>query len=440
MRLTLDSLLSKLPDLKPRQRLVVAYSGGLDSHVLLHALAQLRDSGAQSFLLEALHIHHGINQQADAWVEHCQLVCEQLQVQLIMKHVTCDLQQASLENQLRKARYKIFSDTLGEGDLLLLAHHSDDQAETLMLRMLRGAGAQGLAGMPAQRSLGLGSLTRPLLSFTRADLEAYAQQQALRWVEDDSNADTVFDRNFLRHQVMPALAQRWPYYRANFSRNAQVAKDAQQSLEYFLGRELQPQMIKYQGGLECRWLRTYDVAVQINLLRSWLTLRGLPLPGQRHLQQVLDEVVNARHDAQPLVNWRGADIRRFQDILFANAPMADHQAESTLSWDVEEVLLMPGAGQLTAVSRAGEGLYVSPGAKLSVRFRQGGERCKVAGHAHSKLLKKLLNSLQLEPWLRDRLPLIYVNDELAALGDVAICEGFQASAGQQGYSLCWQRP
>lgn len=436
MLLTLDLL----PPLNQNQRVIVAYSGGLDSHVLLHALAQLRDSSAQPFVLEALHIHHGINQQADAWVEHCQLVCEQLQVSITVKFVTCDRQQASLENQLRKARYQIFSEALLENDLLALAHHGDDQAETLMLRMLRGTGPHGLAGMPVERSLGQGSLIRPLLGFTRTDLETYAQQHGLQWVEDDSNADTVFDRNFLRHQVMPELAQRWPHYRTNFARNAQVAKDAQQSLDYFLERELQPQMTKHQGGLECAWLRSYDVAVQINLLRAWLTLRGLPLPGYRHLQQVLDEVVNVRLDAQPLVNWSGAEVRRFQGVLFALAPMASHDASAVLSWDVDEGLLMPGAGVLTARALSGEGLYVPSGAKLSVRFRQGGERCKVAGHAHSKLLKKLLNSLQLEPWLRDRLPLIYVNDELAALGDVAICEGFQASADQQGYCLRWQRP
>ena len=294
--------------------------------------------------------------------------------------------------------------------------------------------------MPVQRGLGAGALIRPLLGFARADLEAYAQQYGLRWVEDDSNADTCFDRNFLRHQVMPQLAQRWPRYRGNFTRNAQVAKDAQQSLDYFLERELLPEMEAHQDGLACAWLAGYEPALQVNLLRAWLKLRGLPLPGYRHLQQIMDEVVNVRLDAQPLVNWPGVEVRRFRETVFAAKPLPSHDADAVLSWNLEEALLLPGAGVLTAIAQPDGGLYVPPGAKLSVRFRQGGERCKIVGQAHSKLLKKLLNSLHLEPWLRGRLPLVYVGDELAALGDLAICEGFQAAEGQQGYCLQWQRP
>jgi len=440
MQLNPNTLLSQLPALANNQCLVVAYSGGLDSHVLLHALAQLRDGAIQPFHLEALHIHHGVNEQADAWVEHCQSVCEKLRVPITVKHVNCDLQQASLENQLREARYQIFSDMLRDDDLLALAHHADDQSETLLLRMLRGTGPQGLTGMPVRRSLGAGSLIRPLLGFARADLEDYAQQHKLRWVEDGSNADTCFDRNFLRHKVMPQLAQRWPYYRSNFARNAQVAKDAQLSLDYFLERELLPQMAKHQRGLACAWLAGYAPALQVNLLRAWLKQCDLPLPGYRHLQQIMDEVVNVRLDAQPLVNWPGVEVRRFKDVVFAAKPLPSHDAGVVLCWNPEEALLLPGAGQLTAVAQMGGGLCVPPGARLTVQFRQGGERCKVAGQAHSKLLKKLLNSLHLEPWLRDRLPLVYVDGELAALGDVAICEGFQAADDQKGYGLRWQRP
>jgi len=436
MLLTLDLL----PSLKEKQRIIVAFSGGLDSHVLLHSLVQLRASLTEPFQLEVLHIHHGVSELADGWVAHCQAVCEQLDVPMCVRYVTGEQQQASLENQLREARYQVFSEVVGVGDLLALAHHVDDQAETLMLRMLRGTGPQGLAGMPSQRRLGGGSLIRPLLGFSRAELEAYAQQHKLVWVEDDSNVDISFDRNFLRHQVMPQLAQRWPYYRRNFVRNAQVAKDAQQSLDYFLERELWPQMEKHQGGIDCRWLSGYEPALQINLLRAWLQLRNLPLPGYRHLQQVLNDVVNVRTDAQPLVNWPGVEVRRFKGIVFAAKPLPEHDAGLMLDWNIDERLLMPGAGRLAATLQLGAGLCIPANANVTVRFRQGGERCKLAGRAHSKLLKKQLNDLQLEPWLRDRLPLIYVDDQLAALADVAICEGFQVTEAQQGYILRWQRP
>jgi len=440
MQLSPQRLFAQLPPFKNNQRIIVAYSGGLDSHVLLYSLAQLRDNLTESFKLEALHIHHGVSDLADDWVTHCQAVCEQLNIPVCVRYVTADQQQASLENQLREARYKVFSEVVGVGDLLALAHHSDDQAETLMLRMLRGTGPQGLAGMPSQRSLGGGLLIRPLLGFGRAELEAYAQQRQLKWVEDDSNIDVSFDRNFLRHEVMPQLAQRWPHYRSNFNRNAQVAKDAQQSLDYFLKRELAPQMAQHRGGLACDWLLNHEPALQINLLRAWLNHQNLPLPGYKHLQKVLDEVVGVRVDAQPLVNWPGVGVRRFQNVVHAQSPLLDHDASLLLSWNADEPLLLPGAGRLSAVVDVGAGLLVSVGAKVTVRFRQGGERCKLAGRAHSKLLKKQLNDLQLEPWLRDRLPLIYIDDELAALADVAICEGFQAEGDQRGYILRWQRP
>lgn len=436
MLLTPDSL----PNLAQHQRIVVAYSGGMDSHVLLHALAQLRDHLTNSFILEALHIHHGVSDQAAAWVEHCESVCEQLHVPLRVRYVSCDRPQASLENVLREARYQIFIEELKAGDLLALAHHADDQAETLLLRLLRGTGPQGLAGMPMERRLGEGKLIRPLLAFSRSELQDYANQQGLRWVDDDSNADIRFDRNFLRHQVMPQLAQRWPHFRESFARNAQVSREAERSLEFFLERELQPQMAAHQGCLACAWLAEFEPALQINLLRAWLKRRGLPLSGYRHLQQVLDEVVNARADAQPLVSWPGVEVRRFRHRLYAIGSLPEHAPAAELNWNPQQILPLPGAGQLSASGQSGVGLSVPAGAKLSVRFRQGGERCRLAGQAHSQLLKKLLHSLQLEPWLRDRLPLIYVDDELAALGDLAICEGFQAEAGQQGYRLQWRRP
>lgn len=444
MPFTCQALLANLPECTSHQRIIVAYSGGLDSHVLLHCLAKLRDQQAGNFQLEALHIHHGMSEQADAWVSHCQTVCEQLLVPLNVRYVRADQQQASLENQLRQARYQVFAEILAVGDLLALAHHADDQAETLMLRMLRGTGPQGLAGMPEQRALGQGALIRPLLSFGRAELEDYAQQYSLSWVEDDSNVDRRFDRNFLRHEVMPKLAQRWPYFRDNFARNAQVSKDALSSLDFFLEREIQPQMAEHHDGLACNWLLGFPPALQINLLRSWLAQRALPLPGYKHLQQVLTEVVAARVDAKSLVSWPGAEVRRFQGVVYANSPLPEHDATKAFNWTFAQPLVLPGAGVLTATvtptAEAGRGLLVPAGAQVTVRFRQGGERCKLAGRAHSKLLKKQLNSLQLEPWLRDRLPLVYVNGELAALADVAICEGFQAAAEQSGFVLHWRRP
>jgi len=440
MPFTADALFSKLPVLSKNQRLVVAYSGGLDSRVLLHALTQLRDSYTTPFILEAIHVHHGVNICADSWVSHCQNSCEQLRVPLTVKHVELGETQASLENQLRDARYQIFAEQLNSGDMLVLAHHADDQAETLLLRMLRGAGPQGLAGMPVQRPLGEGCLLRPLLDFSRAELELYAQQHQLSWVEDDSNVDTRFDRNYLRHEVIPKLAERWPRVRETFSRNAQVSTEAAITLNYFLERELRPVMAQNQGGLACDWLLGFEPALQRNLLRGWLKKLNLPLCGAKHLQQIVDEVASAATDANPLLCWSGVEVRRFKGVIYALKPLAEYDAKAVFEWTIPQSLSLSGAGRLCIEQHAGQGLVVTDGTSVSVRFRQGGEYCRLAGRGHGKLLKKLLNELQVPPWLRDRVPLIYIDNELAAVADLCICEGFQASAGHTGFLVQWQRP
>lgn len=440
MLLTPAAVLSWLSNLTDINRIVVAYSGGLDSHVLLHTLVALREGQSIPFVLEALHIHHGVSSLADDWATHCQTVCQRLQVPLTVEQVSAKGSQASLENQLREARYQIFAEQLNKGDLLALAHHADDQAETLLLRLLRGTGPQGLAGMPERRKLGKGNLIRPLLAFSRADLEAYAQQHQLHWVEDDSNEDTCFDRNYLRHEVMPKLAKRWPHFRETFARNAQVVAEAGTVLGYFLERELERATGENNGGLECDWLLGFEAALQRNLLRAWLKNLGLPLPGYKHLQQIIDEVIGAADGASPLLCWPGVEVRRFQGTIYALRPLAEHHSESVFYWALSQCLVMPGAGQLTAELFKGGGLLVPESATITVTFRQGGERCQIAGRAHSKLLKKQLQELQVPTWLRDRVPLVYINDDLAAIADLCICEGFQASPGQSGYVLKWRRP
>lgn len=438
MSFSVESLIPRLPVLKTAPRLLVAYSGGLDSHVLLHSLAQLRNREADSFRLEALHVHHGISAEADDWVGHCETICQRLAVPLRIRYVEQQASAASLENQLRKARYRIFEEELGDGELLALAHHADDQAETLLLRMLRGAGPKGLGGMPETRPLGGGCLVRPLLGFTRADLEVYARQHQLSWVEDDSNTDTGIDRNYLRHEVMPKLAERWPQVTETFARNAQVNAEADAVLTYFLQRELAAEVSASGGGLGCDWLQGYPSGVQHNLLRSWLQAQGLPLPGYRHLQQALDEVVGAARDAKPLLSWPGVELRRYQGVLYASRPLGLHDAQACLNWRLPDTLDLLGAGSLEARLERGQGVRIPQDARVTVRFRQGGERCRIAGQ--SRLLKKQLQAWQVAPWLRDRVPLLYVNGELAAVADLCICEGFQAREQQQGFVVKWCRP
>ena len=440
MTFSSQCLLESLSAAAAGSKLLVGYSGGLDSHVLLHALVTLVGQQKLSIELEAIHVHHGVNKEADEWVLHCQKVCRDLNVPLIVRYVEDVPRQASLENQLRQARYRIFDSLLKAGDQLALAHHADDQAETLLMRMIRGAGPQGLSGMPPRRPLGKGHLIRPLLNVARADLEVYALEQGLSWVEDNSNQDDRFDRNYLRHKVMPQLVERWPHFRETFSRNAQVCADANHALDFFLERELLPVMQACQGGLSCQWLQGFELSVQQNLLRAWLKQLVLPLPGAKHLQQIIDEVLEAAHDASPKLTWPGVEVHRFKGVVYAFQALKNFASEGVWKGLPGKIVDVAGVGQISCQRTINKGLLIPENATVEVRFRQGGERCRVAGRDHSKPLKKLLQELGVPTWLRERVPLIYVGGELAAVADFLICEGFAANDGQQGWLVQWQRP
>jgi len=436
MKFTRAQLLQQLTPVLGARRFIIAYSGGLDSLVLLSAMAELRDQlqGAQ---LIALHIHHGINSAADDWAEHCARICQHLTVPLHVRRINAD---SGSENALREARYRAFQAYLQAGDILLLAHHADDQTETVLLRLLRGSGAKGGAGMSSFRELGKSGLYRPLLVFSRRQLEVYATERHLQWIEDDSNRDTQYDRNYLRHRVMPLLAARWPGCRNTINRHARLDAELQQSIDFFLSRELE-QIGQEQNRLPIERLRRYPQAVQRNLIRCWLASLGLPIPNYRQLNQVLDEVVAAREDAQPLATWPGAWVRRYQQYLYAGYPLPPQDPGLEYTWHTEQPLSMPVFGTLTlqpAAADSEDALSIMPQALLTVRFRQGGERCRPAGRTGSHPLKKLLQEHAVPPWLRDRIPLLYQEEQLIAVADLWVCERFAAEPGESAFKVIFQ--
>jgi len=411
----------------------IAYSGGVDSHVLLHLLAQLR---AQQKIpaLTALHVNHQLNPHAHNWVEHCRRVCADLNIELIAEPVQVVNAGDGIEAAARKARYAAFEKHVGANELLLQAHHRDDQIETLLLRLLRGSGVAGLAAIPAQRALGAGQLLRPLLDFTRAEVVAYARAQGLRWVEDGSNQSDRFDRNFLRLNILPALERRWPAYRNTLVRVVAQAEESSQLL-MDLAQADAAGAITANGLLSIAHCAPLSPARQRNLLRYWLTCKTLPQPSDEQLQQVL-AIVHARVDAQPRVAWPGVEIHRFRAHLYALKPLPQRMAEPVdIEWDLAQPLTIAGLGQLTASPVSGSGLRV--GSNYHVRNRVGGERCKPVGRAHSQTLKKLLQERAVPPWLRDRLPLVYCGDQIAAVGDLWVCEGFSARAAEPGWQIRW---
>lgn len=428
-----------IPALEPHlfsRRWFIAYSGGVDSHVLLHAVASLRDTLPLP-PLTALHINHGIHPRAADWTAHCRAVCAALGIDFVAESVRLkNVAGSGIEAAARAARYAAFERHVGVDELLLQAHHVDDQIETLLLRLLRGTGMTGLAAMPAQRALGAGALLRPLLGVERARLLAYAAQQRLQWIHDDSNDDASYDRNFLRLRVLPLVAERWPAYRQTLQRSVDNAAAARALLRGLAAADVAAAALADDALSVAQCLALEPTRLH-GAIAYWLEQRRLPPPSRAQLAQVA-ALCAARADAQPCVAWPGVEIHRFRGGLYAIAPLPPAPVDCDVPWSPPQPLALPGLGELHAMATTGAGLRADRAYRVG--NRRGGERCRPAGRAHSQTLKKLLQEYSVPPWLRDRLPLIYCGDTLAAVGDLWICEGFQADGDAPGWLLEWRWP
>jgi tRNA(Ile)-lysidine synthase len=329
---------------------------------------------------------------------------------------------------------------LGAGEALFTGHHERDQAETLLLQLLRGAGPRGLSGMPRVAPLGGGWLVRPLLGVSPQALRTYLERRRVAWIEDRSNLDTVFDRNYLRAEILPRLESRWPGCVATLARAAAHQAEAVMLVDHLAAADMRAARGETPASLSCAALAGLDPARGGAVLRAWLRKRELPPPGEAHLRGILQELLPARVDAMPRVAWPGAEVRRYRGELFAHAPLPLHEPDRVFHWRPPDPLSLPH-GRLQVSRRTGAGLGVQrcAGAGLEVRFRRGGERCKPATRPHHRELKKLLQEHGVAPWLRDRVPLIFVDGELAAVVGVCVCEGFQAPAGTPGWLPVWRQ-
>lgn len=407
----------------------VAFSGGLDSTVLLHLLANLAKTESLP-ALSAIHVHHGLQAAADAWPAHCQDVCDELSVPLQVQRVQVQ-PGASVERAARDARYAAFSAATQANDVLLTGQHRDDQAETLLFRLLRGAGVRGLSGMPATRALGQGSLVRPLLDVTRAELEAYAQDHGLRWVEDPSNQDRQFSRNYLRHQVLPLLSGRWPQAHASMARSAAHLREAQGLLDELAQIDLAtaklPAEFEWSGlpSLEFAAIAKLSDARQRNALGHWLQPLTR-LPDTDHWSGWVD-VRDAGNDASPI--WRLADgeLHRSAGRLWWLSGQWLRTPVVSGDWHEPSLALrLPDNGR---VMFSGQ----TPAGPLQVRYRQGGEVMHLADRGHRDL-KRLLNERAVPGFVRGRLPLLFRGEELLAVANLPGLDGHVL----EGWRLHWQ--
>lgn len=416
----------------------VAFSGGLDSSVLLHALAVQREQLPGE--LCAIHVNHGLHPQADAWQRHCEMVCRRLDVGFAHRKLRVHADRGeSLEAVARERRYAAFAELMQPDDCLLLAQHLDDQLETFLLQALRGTGLAGLAAMPPMAEFAHARLVRPLLRLPRDALLTWAREHELEWVDDPSNQDIRFDRNYLRHEVLPRLKQRWPAAAETVARTARHCAEALDMLTAGAADDLAHYAGSNPDTLGLQALRELPRPRAKYLIRHWLAQGGFEPPPAHKLEQVFTEMLSARADRIPCVDWSAVELRRYRDRLYAQARLPE-VPESFLIRAGEYRELGPGLGRLGLVP-AQEGIQsgACPAAGLQVSFRAGGEVCRPAGKAHHRPLKKWLQELGVLPWMRPYLPILGDGSDVIAVAGLFICEPWRAQPGQPGLRLIWER-
>jgi tRNA(Ile)-lysidine synthase len=416
----------------------VGFSGGLDSTVLLHLIHHWRKAHRDAPPVTAIHVNHALQALADDWQQHCQWICKVLQLPIIC--VAADVQPDSggLEAAAREARYQVFEGQLQGADVLFLGHHLDDQVETFFLRLLRGAGVHGLGGMPAARPLGSGRLLRPLLDIPRTRLQDYAARHQLRYVEDPTNHDTDMDRNFLRARLLPLLASRWPGYRQTVSRASEHIAAASTVLEMALPAPVTVRSVMGDPGIALAELLGAGPGEAALKLRHWLHAGGYLAPDQAMLAEFLRQLRDSAGQANPRLECSAYTLQRFRDAVFLLEEPPGSATCEPFQLAPGEVYALPGAGRLGLEASSAQGLQLDADERLQVQWRQGGERCKPRGRAGSTSLKKLLQEYHVPPWWRDRVPLLYLDAELLAVGDLWLCESSRWREAPGRGELLWQ--
>ncbi len=417
--------------IRPGSRLSVGYSGGLDSSVLLRLLADLRK--AAGFRLAAVHIHHGLSSQADAWAQHCTQVCRELDVPLEIHRVEVRPVGEGLEAAARAARYRVFRQL--DTDFLALAHHRDDQAETVLLQLLRGASLKGLAAMPEVRSLTERLLLlRPLLAATRAEISAWATEHRLGWIEDQSNTDIRLVRNALRQEVIPKLTDCFPDASRALAQSAGQFAEAALLLDALA--DLDGRAAISADGLVLTVLNALPEPRARNLLRRFLAQAGVEIH-QESLREALRQLLTARQDAQVRVDFGPCALRRHRQWAVLERVQPAPESNPVLSWHGETCLELGAAGCLLFQATTGEGVSLLPG-NVSIRRRSGGERLRLGVGRPRRTLKNLLREAGVPAWQRERLPLVYVDESLVWAARIGADSDFLVKPGEPGWLISWQ--
>jgi len=411
------------------RRWFVGYSGGMDSHVLLHMLMAIPDRPE----IIAIHVDHGVQAHSVMWARHCAIVTSTFGIRLIRESLK--LGSAASEALMRAERYLAFERHCRPGDVLLLAHHADDQAETVLLRLLRGSGARGLAAIPVTRPLGGATICRPLLGLRRDQLFSYATEHALKWMDDPSNNTPRFDRNYLRHQVFPLLESRWPGCVEAFSLSAALSRDASRLLDEFAEQDLKT-LVDYNRFSEQRLAISAWEALsrerRVNTLRFWIESETNVRLNADMVDTIIRSIIYSRPDADARLALGRHELRRYRDHLYLLESIPVTQPDACRI-EPDKAVKLGEAGHVCLHS-APDGIRC--GSEYQIRFRDPGIRCKAAGRV-TRTLKDWFQEYSIPPWRRHCVPLLFIDGELAAVADLFVCEGFVAGSQETALRLQW---
>lgn len=410
---------SALSQLKTFRHIYIGYSGGVDSHVLLHLCSEMPMLKAK---MTAVYVHHGLQAEAEFWAGHCEETAQMLGVGFNLLRINAAaIQGESPEEAARNARYSALKSLIEENDVLLVAQHRDDQLETVLLQLFRGGGLAGLSGMPESMTFGKGMMLRPLLNVSKRAINNYAFAHGLDWVEDPSNESNHYDRNFLRNAVIPLLKRRWPGCDKTVARSARHCADAHALVSRAAEELFLSVFNSMDKTLGISQLQLYRRPQQQLIIRQWFQYLGLKMPAQAFVNRLLSEVVEAREDSDPILSGQGYRIRRYRNTLYC-LKSADPELLQEVVWPAGRASVRVSNHQTLscALSSAGICRELWQSGTITVKFRSGGEKISLPGRKGRHALKKLFQEAGLPPWERERVPLVYLNDKLAAVGELWI--------------------
>ena len=420
-------IVRRLPD---HSSIWVGFSGGADSTALLHALHELR--GQLGVPLKAVHFHHGLHEDAESWLNHCRAFCSDRSIPFFYRSLdVARLAQSNIEAVARNLRYRAILDFLKRDEVYLTAHHADDQAETVFLNLMRGSGNEGIAGIPELRKLGEGWVARPLLNWKRVDRERYLEKHRLAWKQDPSNADTSFDRNFLRNELLPTIEARWPGLTGRLNRSARIARLTSEALANFINAA-SGDLLGSPHRMPLTPLLELELAMQTLVLRQWLRLQEIQSPPEVRLLEFLDQLAEAHRENQAELRWQHWQVKRYRDFLWLQDTSVNPVCPKKSWYSGTVVELDQHVGRLQ--------LYGNPTSLpdgWEVDCRREGAQIRLSRLASRQALKDCFRQARIPPWLRTAIPVLYWDDEPVAIGDWLVAGKLKEWLTSNSLKLVW---